>query len=61
MHPEADPDFDARMKLDRLVLREGGNASSVASLDDAMSLILSADRPGASTCAGRTAPANPRC
>ena len=23
MHPEADPDFDARMKFDRLVLREG--------------------------------------
>ena len=29
MHPVADPDYDARMKLDRLVLREGGNASSV--------------------------------
>ena len=41
MHPDADPDFDARMKLDRLVLREGGNAISVTSLDDAMSLILS--------------------
>ena len=38
MHPVADPDYDARMKLDRLVLREGGNASSVTSLDDAMSL-----------------------
>ncbi len=41
MHPEPDPDFDARMKLDRLILREGGNASSVASLDAAMGLILS--------------------
>jgi ABC-type bacteriocin/lantibiotic exporter with double-glycine peptidase domain len=40
MHPVADPDYDARMKLDRLVLREGGNASSVTSLDDAMSLIF---------------------
>src|SRR5882724_347764 len=40
MHPEADPNYDARMKLDRLVLREGGNASSVTSLDDAMSLIF---------------------
>src|SRR3954467_2556583 len=40
MHPEADADYDARMKLDRLVLREGGNASSVSSLDHAMSLIL---------------------
>ena len=29
MHPEADADFDARMKLDRLVLREGEHASSV--------------------------------
>ena len=42
MHPEADPDFDARMKLDQLVLREGGNASSVTSLDDAMGLIFTA-------------------
>lgn len=41
MHPEPDADFDARMKLDRLILREGGNASSVTSLDAAMSLILS--------------------
>jgi energy-coupling factor transporter ATP-binding protein EcfA2 len=30
------------MKLDRLVLREGGNASSVTSLDDAMSVIFKA-------------------
>ena len=29
MHPEPDAEFDARMKLDRLMLREGGNASSV--------------------------------
>jgi ABC-type protease/lipase transport system fused ATPase/permease subunit len=40
MHPGADADYDARMKLDQLVLREGGNASSVSSLDHAMSLIL---------------------
>jgi hypothetical protein len=40
MHPAEDADFDARMKLDRLVLREGGAASSVTSLDDAMGLIL---------------------
>jgi ABC-type multidrug transport system fused ATPase/permease subunit len=40
MHPESDPDFDARIKLDRLVLREAGAASSVVSLDDAMKLIL---------------------
>jgi len=41
MHPDADPDFDARMKLDRLTLREGGNARTIGSLDDAMTLILS--------------------
>ena len=40
MHPDPDADFDARIKLDRLVLREGGSAASVTSLDDAMSLIL---------------------
>jgi ABC-type bacteriocin/lantibiotic exporter with double-glycine peptidase domain len=41
MHPDPDEDFDARMKPDRLVLREGANASSVTSLDHAMALILS--------------------
>jgi ferredoxin len=40
MHPAADAGFDARMKLDRLTLREGGNAMSATSLDDAMALIL---------------------
>jgi ABC-type bacteriocin/lantibiotic exporter with double-glycine peptidase domain len=40
MHPEPDEDFDARIKLDRLVLREGERASGVASLDEAMGLIL---------------------
>jgi ABC-type bacteriocin/lantibiotic exporter with double-glycine peptidase domain len=40
MHPESDPDFDGRVKHDRLVLRESGNASSVTSLDDALSLIM---------------------
>ena len=42
MHPTPDPNYDARMKLHRLVLLEGGNASSVTSLDDAMSLIFKA-------------------
>jgi ABC-type bacteriocin/lantibiotic exporter with double-glycine peptidase domain len=41
MHPEADPDFDRRVKLDQLVLREGGKASTVETLDAAMHLILS--------------------
>ena len=40
MHPEPDEDFDDRMKLDRLTLREGERASSVGSLDEAMCLIL---------------------
>ena len=40
MHPEPDEGFDARIKLDRLVLREGGNASSTTSLDEAINLIL---------------------
>jgi energy-coupling factor transporter ATP-binding protein EcfA2 len=41
MHPEADPEFERRMKFDRLTLREGGKASTAASLDEAMGLILS--------------------
>jgi len=41
MHPEADPDFDRRIKIDQLVLREAGNARTVATLDAAMHLILS--------------------
>jgi ABC-type multidrug transport system fused ATPase/permease subunit len=40
IHPPLDPDFDLRVKFDRLTLREGGNASTVAQLDDAMGLIL---------------------
>jgi ABC-type multidrug transport system fused ATPase/permease subunit len=41
MHPEADPDFDKRIKFDKLILREGGKTSAVASLDEAMRLIHS--------------------
>ena len=40
MHPEADAEFDDRIKLDRLLLREGSDASSIGSIDDAMNLIL---------------------
>jgi ABC-type multidrug transport system fused ATPase/permease subunit len=40
MHPEADPDYERRMKYDRLTLREGGETSTVSSLDDAIGLIL---------------------
>ncbi len=40
IHPPIDADFDLRVKFDQLILREGGNASAVAQLDDAMRLIL---------------------
>jgi ABC-type multidrug transport system fused ATPase/permease subunit len=40
MHPDPDAGFDARMKIDRLTLREGDNARSVASVDDAINLVL---------------------
>jgi hypothetical protein len=36
MLPEPDPDFDQRIKFDRLVLREGDNANVVSSLGDAL-------------------------
>ena len=40
-HPEFDANFDARIKLDKLILREGDKSHTVASLEDAVSLILS--------------------
>ncbi len=40
-HPEVDPDFDNRIKIERLTLREGGgNAVTVGKLDEAMQLVL---------------------
>ncbi|HXW41939.1 MAG TPA: hypothetical protein VEK75_12085 [Xanthobacteraceae bacterium] len=36
MLPEPDPDFDKRIKYDRLVLREGDHANVVSSLGDAL-------------------------
>jgi ABC-type transport system involved in cytochrome c biogenesis ATPase subunit len=36
MLPEPDPDFDKRIKFDRLVLREGDHANVVSSLGDAL-------------------------
>ena len=36
MHPPIDPDFDGRIKFDLLTLREGGEANTVSSLDEAM-------------------------
>jgi hypothetical protein len=40
MLPQADKDFDARIKFDRLVLREGDNANVVSSVGDAMRVAL---------------------
>ena len=40
MLPEPDPDFDKRIKFDRLVLREGEHANVVSSLGDALRIAL---------------------
>jgi hypothetical protein len=40
MLPEPDPDFDKRIKFDRLVLREGETANVVSSLGDALRVTL---------------------
>ncbi len=42
MHPEPDPNFNRRIKFDKLVLREGGEIQTVTSVDEAMKLLLSA-------------------
>ena len=41
LHPEVDTEFDARIKFDKLILREGAATNTVGSLDEAMALILS--------------------
>jgi ABC-type multidrug transport system fused ATPase/permease subunit len=40
-HPEFDRNFDARIKLDKLTLRDGERSHTVGSLDDAVDLIMS--------------------
>jgi hypothetical protein len=40
MLPQPDPDFDKRIKFDRLVLREGEHANVVSSLGDALRIAL---------------------
>ncbi|MEW6449908.1 MAG: AAA family ATPase [Pseudomonadota bacterium] len=40
MHPEPDPGHDARIKFDRLILRDGAETKVVANLDDAMALVM---------------------
>ena len=61
MHPESDPDFDARIKFDRLILRDGGRRQDrrIARRRDGAGHGRS--RPAASTCAAPTAPANRHC
>jgi ABC-type multidrug transport system fused ATPase/permease subunit len=40
MHPPIDPEFDGRIKFDRLLLREGDKATLAGSVEQAMDLIL---------------------
>src|SRR5271167_1390952 len=39
MLPQADPDFDERIKFDKLILREGDDANVVSSVNDAMRIV----------------------
>jgi len=39
MQPQPDPDFDARIKFDRLVLREGEGENVVSSVGDALRIV----------------------
>src|SRR5215831_14868489 len=39
MLPEPDPDFERRIKFDRLVLREGDHANVVSSVNDALRIV----------------------
>jgi hypothetical protein len=41
MRPDPDPDFDERIKFDKLILREGDEAHVVSSLGDALRIALS--------------------
>jgi ABC-type transport system involved in cytochrome c biogenesis ATPase subunit len=41
MHPDADKGYDARIKYDRLILREEAESRTVGSLDDALKLVYS--------------------
>jgi ABC-type multidrug transport system fused ATPase/permease subunit len=40
MHPPVDPEFEARIKPDMLILREGENSSTVSSVDAAIGLVF---------------------
>src|SRR3954454_17167986 len=41
MDPDADPNYNARMRFDRIMLREGDQQMTAASLDEALSLVFS--------------------
>jgi ABC-type multidrug transport system fused ATPase/permease subunit len=41
IHPEADPGYDARVKYDRLILREGDTTHVVHSMPEALKLVFS--------------------
>jgi ABC-type multidrug transport system fused ATPase/permease subunit len=41
MRPAPDPDYDARIKYDRITLKEGEHARTVGSLDEALKLVFS--------------------
>jgi ABC-type bacteriocin/lantibiotic exporter with double-glycine peptidase domain len=40
MHPQPDPGHDERIKFDGLILRDGPHTRTVASLDEAMALVM---------------------
>ena len=61
MHPEADADFDSRIKPDRLVLREGDTRVERRLARRSDGPDPRSSRPGASTCAAPTVQANRRC
>jgi ABC-type bacteriocin/lantibiotic exporter with double-glycine peptidase domain len=41
MHPAEDPQFDDRIKFDRIILREGDRSTACQSVDEAMRIVLS--------------------
>src|SRR5262249_56652299 len=44
MRPQPDPNFDRRIKFDRLLLREDGRGHVCSSVEEAMSLVLAKRR-----------------
>jgi Tfp pilus assembly pilus retraction ATPase PilT len=44
MRPEPDPNFNRRIKFDRLVLREAGRGHVCSSVEEAMGLVLAKRR-----------------